>query len=165
MAKGRKPNALAQSHVQPTEIIDAPVDATTGAELAMPPSISMLPNAELCWHMIMDGQTRYRAYEVPLIEQYCIAYATCQQALDNMIDQENGTLQIAVGGSEYSTPKKNPNFNVWKEAVNTMRLLSGQLGLDTLTAERLNLTRTTTASIAADLPAKIRQVAKEIKNG
>mgnify|MGYP000125607538 CR=1 FL=1 len=165
MAKGRKPNALAQSHVQPTEIIEAPVDATTGAELAMPASVAMLPNAELCWHMIMDNQTRYRAYELPLIEQYCIAYATCQQALDNMIYPDAGTLQIVTGGSEYSTPKKSPNFTVWKEAVNTMRMLSGQLGLDTLTAERLNLTRTTTASIAADLPAKIRQVANEIKNG
>lgn len=165
MAKGRKPNALAQSHVQPTEIIEAPVDATTGAELAMPASVAMLPNAELCWHMIMDGQTRYRAYEVPLLEQYCIAYALQQQAIDNMIDPETGTLQIAVGGSEYSTPKKNPNFTVWKEAVNTMRMLSGQLGLDTLTAERLNLTRATTASVAADLPGRIRKIAKEIQNG
>ena len=61
-------------------------------------------------------------------------------------------------------PKKNPNWSVFSEAVDKMRHLSGVLGLDTLTAERLNLTKATTASIAADLPAKIRKAAREALN-
>lgn len=166
MARGRKPapkeikksnNAI---EVQAETLPAAPLDAQTGKEIAIPATVAMLPNAELCWHIIMDDQTRFSLHEVPLIESYCLAYAAMRQAMDNMMQDGNGTIQI-ITQQQGSAPKKNPNWSVWSEAVDKMRYLSGILGLDTLTAERLNLTRAATASIAVDLPAKIRKQAQE----
>lgn len=170
MAKGRKPapkTVKAEIVKRPkaeTLTIQPPLDAQTGIEIPMPATVAMLPNAALCWHVVMDNQTRFSAHEVPLIESYCIAYAAMRQAIDNMTQEGNGTIQI-ITQQKGSAPRKNPNWTVWSEAVDKMRHLSGVLGLDTLTAERLQLTRATTASIAVDLPAKIRKQAQEaLKN-
>lgn len=170
MAKGRKPapkTVKAEIVKKPkteTLSIQPPLDAQTGVVIPMPATVAMLPNAALCWHVVMDNQTRFSAHEVPLIESYCIAYAAMRQAIDNMTQEGNGTIQI-ITQQKGSAPRKNPNWTVWSEAVDKMRHLSGVLGLDTLTAERLQLTRATTASIAVDLPAKIRKQAQEaLKN-
>ena len=164
MAKGRKPNALAASHGAPLQVQAAPIDSEEGGGLAMPSSVAMLPEAASCWDVVAKGQTRFREQELPLLEQYCIAYAAARQALGNLAMEGDGTLAVVVQ-TPGTMPKKNPNWTVWREAVDTMRHLSGVLGLDTLTAERLNLTRTATASIAADLPAKIRAAAREALDG
>ncbi len=168
MAKGRKPKPksvpteIKKSNVNVLQVnvVSEPLDAQTGEIIKMPATVAMLPNAELCWHIVMDNQTRFSMHEVPLIESYCLAYAAMRQAMDNMTQNDNGTLQI-ISQVKGCQPKKNPNWSVWSEAVDKMRHLSGILGLDTLTAERLNLTRAATASIAVDLPAKIRKQAQE----
>lgn len=167
MAKGRKPAPKQiKKKDESVEIVKAetlpaaPLDAQTGKEIAMPVTVAMLSNAELCWHIIMDDQTRFSMHEVPLIESYCLAYAAMRQAMDNMTQSGDGTIQI-ITQQQGQQPKKNPNWAVWSEAVDKMRHLSGILGLDTLTAERLNLTRAATASIAVDLPARIRKQAQE----
>ena len=175
MVKGRKPTpknvktkALAPKkeaaasivEVEPTALEKAPLDANTGKELATPLSVQILPAAEECWHVIMDNQTRFTAHEVPLIESYCLAYAAMRQAAANMTAAGDGTMEILVKISGQA-PKKNPNWSVFSEAVDKMRHLSGVLGLDTLTAERLNLTKAATASLAVDLPARIRKAARE----
>lgn len=163
MAKGRKPNKLAQCHNAPQELAAHPIDAQTGVEIKMPEQLSFLPAAEECWHMITDGQTRFSTYEVPLLEQYCMAYAAVRQAQLEMIDVANGRLEVVCHPKD-GKPYRNPAFNAWKDATEEMRRLSGVLGLDTLTAERLNLTRASTASIAADLPVKIREAAQAAKS-
>lgn len=168
MAKGRRPKpksvptAITKKDAEtlPAEIVAQPLDANTGEIIKMPATVAMLPNAELCWHIVMDNQTRFSAHEVPLIESYCLAYAAMRQAMDNMTQNGDGTIQI-ISQVKGCQPKKSPNWSVWSEAVDKMRHLSGILGLDTLTAERLNLTRAATASIAVDLPAKIRKQAQE----
>lgn len=164
MAKGRKPSRkpheIAPIEAKAEIVEAAPLDASTGQEIAVPATVAMLPNAERCWHVVMDGQTRFSAHEVPLIESYCLAYAAMRQAIDNMTQAGDGTMQI-IEQPKGCAPRKNPNWAVWSEAVDKMRHLSGVLGLDTLTAERLNLTRATTASIAVDLPAQIRKQARE----
>lgn len=168
MAKGRKPTAIsAKRHEErmpaetdKTEMTTQPIDAQTGIAIPMPATVAMLPNAEECWNTVMMNQTRFSAHEVPLIESYCLAYAAMRQAMDNMTQEGDGTIQI-ITKMEGCAPKKNPNWSVWSEAVDKMRHLSGVLGLDTLTAERLNLTRAATASIAVDLPARIRKQARE----
>lgn len=166
MTKGRKPapknvkNDLAKRENNAVILDSTPLDAQSGLVIPIPTTVAMLPNAELCWHVVMDGQTRFSAHEVPLIESYCLAYATMRQAMDNMTQAGDGTIQI-ITQQKGSAPKKNPNWTVWSEAVDKMRHLSGVLGLDTLTAERLQLTRAATASIAVDLPARIRKQAQE----
>lgn len=166
MAKGRKPapksakTDLVKAESKAVVINEAPLDAQTGLVIPMPATVALLPNAELCWHVVMDGQTRFSAHEVPLIESYCLAYAAMRQAIDNMTQEGDGTIQI-ITQQKGSAPRKNPNWTVWSEAVDKMRHLSGVLGLDTLTAERLQLTRAATASIAVDLPARIRKQAQE----
>lgn len=164
--KGRRPSALAEgrkpkeAQAQIVEKKGAALDANTGAALPVPVSVSLLPEAEECWHLVTDGQTRFRAEEVPLLESYCVAYAAMRQALGNLAQEGDGTMQITIQ-TPSGTVRKNPAWQVWCEASDKMRHLSSILGLDTLTAERLNLTRAATASIAADLPAKIRKAAKE----
>lgn len=166
MTKGRKPapknvkNDFAKRENNAVILDSTPLDAQSGLVIPIPTTVAMLPNAELCWHVVMDGQTRFSAHEVPLIESYCLAYATMRQAMDNMTQAGDGTIQI-ITQQKGSAPKKNPNWTVWSEAVDKMRHLSGVLGLDTLTAERLQLTRAATASIAVDLPARIRKQAQE----
>lgn len=162
---GRKPDELARIGDKPEEAsakaLEAPpTDAATGRVIAMPLSVAMLPEAEACWHVVMDGQERFRAEEVPLIEAYCVAYAAMRQALGNMTMAGDGTMAI-TNQTPSGTVRKSPDWQVWTEAVDKMRHLSSVLGLDTLTAERLNLTRAATASIALDLPARIREMAKE----
>lgn len=172
MAKGRKPAPKAvpkkkaiqrKEEAVAAEIIQEPLDAATGKILPMPASVAMLPAAAECWHMVMDNQTRFTAHEVPLVESYCVAYAAMRQAAANMTAQGDGSMEILMQLPGMA-PKKNPNWSVFSEAVDKIRHLSGVLGLDTLTAERLNLTKATTASIAADLPAKIRKAAREALN-
>ena len=164
MAKGRKPNRLAQCHNAPQELAAHPIDAQTGVEIKMPEQLSFLPAAEECWHMITDGQTRFSTYEVPLLEQYCMAYAAARQAQLEMIDVANGRLEV-VTRPEGGKPFRNPAFNAWKDATDKMRQLSGVLGLDTLTAERLNLTRAAAVSMSLDIPTKIREAARNALNG
>lgn len=165
MAKGRKPDALAQSHNAPQELFARPLDAGTGKEISMPDSLRFLPAAEECWHVITDGQTRFSTYEVPLLEQYCIAYAAAQQAIMAMTNLDTGALNAVERPVGETKTRKNPNWSVWNDATNQMRHLSGILGLDTLTAERLNLTRAATTSIAADIPAKIRAAVRAELDG
>lgn len=168
MAKGRKPNVkevkapkAGLAKVFPAATLpEQPLDAATGRGIAMPITVGSLPAAEECWHVIMDGQTRFTMHELPLIESYCLSYAAMRQATANMTASADGTMSLVVG-EPGTMPKKNPSWAVFNEAVANMRSLSGVLGLDTLTAERLNLTKATTASIAADLPAKIRKAARE----
>lgn len=156
MSRGRKPKADIVSQPDTAHLI--PVDAETGAALEMPPSLSISPYAEQTWHLVMDNQTRFRRQELPLVEQYCMAYAISRQALDNMCNGD-GTIQTTVSTATGGVAQ-NPDFRTWKDSVNQMRQLSGVLGLDTLTATRLNLARTATASLAADIPQKIMDAMK-----
>ena len=117
--------------------------------------------AEQAWHLVMDNQTRFRRQELPLIEQYCMAYAISRQALDNM-SGECGTIKttcLTAAGNVV----QNPDFRTWKDAVNQMRQLSGVLGLDTLTAERLKLTQAATTSLAADIPKKVMEAMRTMQ--
>lgn len=155
MAKGRKPDKKAQSNIEPVNVVAAAIDPGTGNALEIPELVQLSPAALECWHIITDGQTRFSSFEVPLLEQYCIAYAAASQAAASMINFEGGMDIVGYFGG--NSKKKNPAFAVWLGAVKEMRQLSGVLALDTLTAERLNLTRAQTASIAVDLPARIRE--------
>jgi hypothetical protein len=58
---------------------------------------------------------------------------------------------------------QNPDFRTWKDSVNQMRQLSGVLGLDTLTAERLKLTQAATTSLAADIPKKVMEAMRTMQ--
>lgn len=155
--KGRKPKADAirrQAPPLPAKVIDT-------CTLDMPIELSLLPYAEQCWHIITDDQTRWKSYEAPLLSSYCIAYAGMRQAVDNMTDISDGTMEIVVRGP-MGGAIQSPNWKVFTDAVKTMRSLSGVLGLDTLTAERLALTKTATASIAADIPGKIMAAMRDM---
>ena len=134
----------------------------TDGVLVMPETVALLPNAKMCWHIITDDQTRFSVYEQPLLEAYCLAYAASRQAIDNMTESGDGTLEVIVQMPS-GAMKKNPNWQVWNEAVDKMRHLSGVLALDTLTSERLNLTRAATSSLAADIPSKVAKAVREMK--
>lgn len=151
MSRGRKPQAKLSRPPDPASVI--PVDADSGRAIGMPGYLSENPYAEQAWHLVMDNQTRFRIQEVPLVEQYCMAYAIARQALDNLANAD-GTVQTFTLSASGDL-KQHPDIKTWKEAANQMRQLSGVLGLDTLTAERLKLTRAATSSLAADIPNKV----------
>lgn len=159
MSRGRKPEVHLSKRPDPVHPV--PVDADDGCTLEMPVSLDAIPYAAQTWHLVMDNQTRFRRQELPLIEQYCIAYAISRQALDNMANGD-GTIQT-TSLSASGDLKQNPDIKTWSQAVNQMRQLSSVLGLDTLTAERLKLTRAATTSLAVDIPQKVLGAMKAMK--
>lgn len=155
MSRGRKPTPKLASRD------DQAIEAVPTICPIAPDVVVMNPYAEQAWHLVMDNQTRFRKQELPLIEQYCMAYAISRQALDNMSD-EYGTIKttcITAAGNVV----QNPDFRTWKDSVNQMRQLSGVLGLDTLTAERLKLTQAATTSLAADIPKKVMEAMRTMQ--
>lgn len=155
MSRGRKP--APKLAARDNQGIDAEVAICPSA----PEVVAMNAYAEQAWHLVMDNQTRFRRQELPLIEQYCMAYAISRQALDNM-SGEYGTIKttcLTAAGNVV----QNPDFRTWKDAVNQMRQLSGVLGLDTLTAERLKLTQAATTSLAADIPKKVMEAMRTMQ--
>ena len=161
MSRGRKPSVSIARPIDPASIV--PVDAETGGAIDMPPSLAMSPYAEQAWHLVMDNQTRFRRQELPLIEQYCMAYAISRQALDNMANAD-GTIQTCTTTAAGDL-RQHPDIKTWTQAANQMRQLSGVLGLDTLTAERLKLTKAANASLAADIPQKVMAAMKAMQGG
>lgn len=155
MSRGRKPTPKLAA--RDNQDIDAEATICPRA----PEVVAMNAYAEQAWHLVMDNQTRFRRQELPLIEQYCMAYAISRQALDNM-SGEYGTIKttcLTAAGNVV----QNPDFRTWKDAVNQMRQLSGVLGLDTLTAERLKLTQAATTSLAADIPKKVMEAMRTMQ--
>ncbi|WP_158544573.1 P27 family phage terminase small subunit [Eggerthella sinensis] len=161
MSRGRKPEARLAKMPDLAHIV--PVDAETGEAIEMPPMLAMNPYAEQAWHLVMDNQTRFRRQELPLIEQYCVAYAISRQALDNMANGD-GTIQTNTTTAAGDL-RQHPDIKTWAQAANQMRQLSGVLGLDTLTAERLKLTQAATTSLAADIPKKVMAAMREMRAG
>lgn len=159
MSRGRKPEVRLSKPPDPAHIV--PVDAETGTMLEMPGSLAMSPYAEQAWHLVMDNQTRFRRQELPLIEQYCVAYAISRQALDNMANGD-GTVQTCTTTAAGDL-RQHPDIKTWTQAANQMRQLSGVLGLDSLTAERLKLTKAATTSLAADIPQKVMAAMKAMQ--
>lgn len=160
MSRGRKPDVRLSKAPDPAHVV--PVAADDEFPIEMPAHLAVIPYAEQTWHIVMDNQTRFRRQELPLIEQYCVAYAISRQALDNLANGD-GTIQTTTltGSGDL---RQNPDIKTWKEAVNQMRQLSGVLGLDTLTAERLNLTRAAATSLAADIPQKVMSAMKAMRD-
>lgn len=161
MSRGRKPEARLAKVPDLAHIV--PVDADTGAPIEMPATVAMSPYAEQAWHLVMDNQTRFRRQELPLVEQYCMAYAISRQALDNMANVD-GTIQTCTTTASGDL-RQHPDIKTWTQATNQMRQLSGVLGLDTLTAERLKLTQAATTSLAADIPKKVMAAMREMRAG
>lgn len=155
MSRGRKP--APKLATRDNQDIDAVPTICPQA----PEVVAMNPYAEQAWHLVMDNQTRFRRQELPLIEQYCMAYAISRQALDNM-SGEYGTIKTTCL-TNAGNVVQNPDFRTWKDAVNQMRQLSGVLGLDTLTAERLKLTQAATTSLAADIPKKVMEAMRTMQ--
>ena len=158
--KGRKPKTDAIRRQGAQNVASHVVEECS---LAMPSEVSLLPYAEQCWHIITDGQTRWKQHETPLLASYCVAYAGMRQAVDNMTAAGDGTMEVVVMGP-MGGMLQSPNWKVFNDAVKTMRSLSGVLGLDTLTAELLALTKTATASLAADIPGKVMAAMRSMAN-
>lgn len=150
--KGRKPQAIARAS---DRISDSRVMA-----MPMPEVVSLVPDARQCWDIIVRGGTFSDSDEV-MVTEFCMAYAANRQAWRDMHDDATGALVLTVNTASGDL-RKSPSWTIWKESVDIMRHLSGVLGLDPLTKERLNLTKATTSSIAADIPAKVAKAVKAI---
>lgn len=155
MTKGRKPQAISKRKPTPQAITDA-----MSTVLAAPMVVSMVPDAMECWS-ICTQSGNFAERDVMMLQELCMAYAANRQAWRNMYDEETGELVLTVN-TLTGDLKKSPNWSIWNESANTIRQLSGVLGLDPLTAERLNLTKATTSSIAADIPAKVARAVRDM---
>lgn len=90
-------------------------------------------------------------WDLELLQQYCEAVHQAEDAADDL--HRNGTAvttlvrETAKGDSIYEL-RKNPNYQVWRDAVALMVTLGGQLGLTPAARSKIT-TKTTDANKAA----------------
>lgn len=160
--RGRKPDAnairRADDHAQIVQGGDG--------KLEKPLSVSMVPNLNTTWDLLVGSGMAYDARDAPLLEQLVFDLETVRQCREHCLD-EFGNIRLLVGcgepdpeTGEYMDSKPNPYIKAMREAVTEVLKLSDQLGCAPMARARLGLTQATgkavTISIADTIDKALR---------
>ena len=150
---GRKPKADAIRRMAPHSQAIV-IEAST---VPMPAEIADNELMRECWEWTVSGASHLTEQDVPMLSLLVQWWAVARQCSANI---------SAAGGvtTKVETPmgaRQDPDIRTLQLATNQIRQLSDSLGVGPLARTRMGLMKVATATMAADLPAKVFRMLDE----
>lgn len=150
--QGRKPKADAIRRMHTSAVI------VEHAPLAMPEEVASNELMRECWEWTVGGASHFTEADVPMLSLLVQWWAVARQCSANLASADGGV------GTKIDTmmgPRQDPDVRTLQLATNQIRQLSSELGVGPLARTRMGLMKMATASMAADLPAKVFKMLDE----
>ena len=149
--QGRKPktDAIRRGNKPRADVLSATVVILGG--MTPPPNVEENATMLQCWEWTVSNG-RYSQADVPMLTLLCEWWSIAEQCRTNLMSPGSGVI------TKVDTPmgaRQDPDVKTLQLATNQIRQLSSELGVGPLSRSRMNLMDATTASVAADVPAKI----------
>jgi hypothetical protein len=143
--QGRKPKteAIRRNHA---------ITIADHAPLAIPSEVASNELMLECWDWTTAGTSHFTEADVPMLTLLAQWWAVARQCSANLASESGGVI------TQVQTPmgaRQDPDIRTLQLATNQIRQLSSELGVGPLARTRMGLMKVATASMAADLPAKI----------
>ncbi len=149
--RGRKPkaDAIRRAHqASPARVIEH-------SSLPMPGEVAGNPLMAECWEWTVEGATHLTTADIPMVTLLVQWWAVARQCAANIASASGG---VVTKVDTPMGPRQDPDLRTLQLATNQVRQLSSELGVSPVARDRMRLMKVATASMAADLPAKIYRI-------
>jgi phage terminase small subunit len=124
----------------------------------MPAEVASNDLMRECWEWTVGGASHFTDADVPMLTLLVHWWAVARQCSANLAAESGG---VVTQVDTPMGPRQDPDIRTLQLATNQVRQLSSELGVGPLARTRMGLMKIATASMAADLPAKVFKMLDE----